>query len=147
MEITSDAIFLTTLDGERNQLYKILPGPHEMKAPDEYVMHLQLLPHRDMDLDTQRRLVAGGGLISFLFKLDGNKIRPLIISGTAGAEELKPGEHSFELFNITRCRSFFRLGSPPPNAGRSRDPPREELGSRPDVATRRASAAVSHHCG
>ncbi len=105
MEITKDAIFLATLDGERGQMYKILPGPepHKMKAPDEYVMHLQLLPNREMSLDTQRRLLSGGGVNSYLFKLDSNEIRPLIIAGPTGAEELKPGDHTFELFNVTRC--------------------------------------------
>ena len=103
LEVTPDAIYLKAADGEHGRLFNVRPGPHQMKEPTEYVMHLEMLPHRTMDLESQRALLNGQGRHALLLKLEHDKVTPLSFAANGTVEALAPDNMAYKLFNVSKC--------------------------------------------
>ena len=103
MEFTPDAVYVKGADGEYGRLFNVMPGPNQMREPAEYVMHLDIVPRKEMELELQKSVLRGEARHAMLLKLEGDRITPLLMAGDGGAVELSPDEFSYKLFHLSRC--------------------------------------------
>ncbi len=98
VEIRPDRLILTTLDGVRTPLFKLIEGPRSEK-PAHFLMHLEPLPHPSMTEDERRAL----GLMSVLLILEDDRITPRVQSHGDYVETLAKEDNMYQLLNLVRC--------------------------------------------